>query len=123
MTYTNEEVKKMHAHIEKIIEYLTENAVKLGKHFDINFDPANRYKIAMYNYGGEPTFSGWKGNNYEIPFRKPITDSDKTIFDSYEGIQDFCFSVIKNWQTIKMIIHTELARQEEVRQTINNFKI
>ena len=123
MTYTASEKQQIHANIEKATAFLLEIAKKLGEHFDFTFDKQKRYSLVISFYGGAPTITGWKGCNYSISFKRSENAIERTIFDDCDVILDFCVAILCEWENIKNAIQEEIARQNEIRELIENFEI
>lgn len=123
MIYTENDITTIHENIEKVRTFLLEIAPKVGNHFDVIFDKGDRYSLTLYYYGGNPSITGWIGCNYCIDFEKPTKHNQRTIFDKYEIILDFCVAVLREWQNIKSQIFAEIDRQAAIREIITTFEI
>jgi hypothetical protein len=123
MKYTETEVQKIHENINKIIAYLENITPATLGHFDIKFNPTERHSLSISTYGSEPTFTGWKGCNYDLPFCQPTKPTERTIFDNYEGTLDFCVDVLRHWEYIKTTLQNEIERQNEIRKLLEDFTI
>ena len=123
MKYTETEKQKIHENIEKIIAFLENITPHTLGNFSIKFNPTERYSLDISTYGSTTTFTVWKGCNYDLPFCKPTKHEERTIFDDYEGTLDFAVDVLRHWDYIKTTFQEEIARQNETRKLLEDFKI
>ena len=123
MTYTTEQINKIHANIQKIVEYIEENIL-----------PHITYCYETGMFGPTETWGRndeKHGKKYYIALNGPY--ADKIRF--YHGI--LCFNAeelatrypecavnfLKYWQDAKMYMHTELQKITETNNIINTFTV
>ena len=123
MTYTTEQIQKLHINIQKIVEYIEANILP---HITYSYETEKFGPIETWGRCDEN-----RGQRYYIGLNGPY--ADKIRF--YHGIgyhnaedlaknnPDLAVNFLKYWQEAKMYMNTEIANYSNVVQLINTFEI
>ena len=123
MTYTQEQIEKIHNNIQQIVGYIDENILP---HITYSYETGTFGPIETWGRCDEH-----RGQRYYIALNGPYTD--KIRF--YHGIgyydaetlaksaPDLAVNFLKYWQDAKMYLNTEVQNKSEVNYLINTFTI
>ena len=123
MTYTQEQIEKIHSNIQQIVGYIEENILP---HITYSYETGTFGPIETWGRSDEH-----RGQRYYIALNGPY--ADKIRF--YHGViyyaadtlataaPDCAINFLKYWQDAKMYLYTEVQNKSEVNNLINTFTI
>ena len=123
MTYTTEQINKIHENIQKIVEYIEENVLP---HVTYYYETGVFGPIETWGRSGEKC-----GKRYYIALNGPYADQIRfyhgmSCYNAEEIARkspECAVNFLKYWQDAKMFMHTELQKLSETNNIINTFTI
>lgn len=123
MTYTAEQIQKLHTNIQKIVAYIETDIL-----------PYITYSYETANFGPIETWGRMnerRGQRYYIALNGPYADKIRfyhgTIYANAEELAerypDIAVNILRYWQDAKSYMNAEVGNCSDIAKLINNFEI